>query len=125
MITSIHLAYIFDILQYGLLSLILAITISKIFHTFLYKKTKKQIHEMNIYFLILDIFIELILLIFVSFYINSFLSEVPSLSSTIIKNVTSNKTLEFAIHIGFLYFLLELFPLLKYKIELLKEKLYL
>jgi len=111
-----------EIVQYSLLCFVTAIAFSLFINKYIFSKTREDIKKMTFYELIVNIVIELIVLIIVFYYVKSVVLSIPSIPSLYFTGFVENTTVEYTVHVAFLYLFLETFPTLKFKIELLREK---
>ena len=111
-----------DIVQYSIICYIFAIVVARFINKYIFKRSKTNIHDMSFIRLNINMLGELIFLTIVFYYITILIELIPSISSILIPGFVSSDTIEYTIHIAFLYLFLEIFPTLRYKIELLGEK---
>ena len=111
-----------EIIQYSVVCYVFAIAVARIINKYIFSRNKQDIKKMSFIELNLNILIILVFLVIVFYYIQKVIILVPSISSSLIPGFVSSNTLEYTIHIAFLYLFLEIFPSLRYRIDLLRDK---
>jgi len=111
-----------EIIQYSVVCYVFAISVAAFINKYIFSRTKKDINKMTFIELNFDILMVLVFLIIVFYYIQKIIVLVPSISSLLIPGFISRKTLDYTIHIAFLYLFLEIFSTLRFRIDLLRTK---
>ena len=119
---SQRLGNLLEIIQYSVVCYVFAIAVARIINKYIFSRNKQDIKKMSFIELNLNILIILVFLVIVFYYIQKVIILIPSISSSLIPGFKSSNTLEYTIHIAFLYLFLEIFPSLRYRIDLLRDK---
>jgi hypothetical protein len=112
-----------ELLQYTIIFYFIAILISKFLNKYLFTTKEKEIKKYSFMKLSSSIILQLFILIITFFYIRKIVKAIPSIAGLISKDFIPLTTLEYSMHIAFVFFFLEIIKNLKLKISLIEEKL--
>ena len=120
---KIRILKILEMFQHTILFYVIALYISKFLNENIFTNSKKDIKKMSFVRLSISIVLQLFILILCFFYIRKFILIFPSVSTLIDSKFKSHTTLEYSTHIAFIFFFLEIIKNLKFKIEMIHEKM--
>jgi len=120
---KIRIGKILEIFEYSLISYILVIITVTILNKFIFTETKEEIEEFSTKKLIIRLFFELFFLIIVLFYLRKIILLFPSLPALYISGFQEQTVMDYVIHTALIFFFLEIITNLKFKMEVLHDRL--
>jgi len=120
---KIRIGKILEIFEYSLISYIVVIISTTILNKYFFIKTKKEIEKYTTIKIIIVIFIELFFLIIIIFYLRKIILLFPSLPALYISGFEEHTVMDYVIHTALIFFFLEIITNLKFKMEILHDRL--
>ena len=120
---KVRIGKILEIFEYSLISYIFVIITVTLLNKFVFTETKKEIEELSTTNLIIRIFFELFFLIIVLFYLRKIILLFPSLPALYISNFQEQTVMDYVIHTALIFFFLEIITHIKFKMEVLHDRL--
>ena len=112
-----------ELFQYTVIFYFIAIVISKFLNKYLFTTKEEEIKKYSFLRLSFSIIIQLFVLIVTFFYIRKIVKAIPSVASLISEDFIPLTTLEYSMHIAFVFIFLDIVKNLKFKVSLIEEKL--
>ena len=120
---KIRIGKILEIFQYSLISYVFVIITVTLLNKFVFTKTKEEIVELSTRQLIIQLFFELFFLIIVLFYLRKIIMLFPSLPALYISGFQEQTVMDYVIHTALVFFFLEIITNIKFKMEVLHNRL--
>ena len=120
---KIRIGKILEIFQYSLISYVFVIITVTLLNKFIFTETKKEIEEQSTKQLIIRLFFELFFLIIVLFYLRKIIMLFPSLPALYISGFQEQTVMDYVLHTALVFFFLEIITNIKFKMEVLHDRL--
>ena len=120
---KIRIGKILEIFQYSLISYVFVIITVTLLNKFVFTETKKEIEEKSTKLLIIRFFFEIFFLIIVLFYLRKIIMLFPSLPALYISGFQEQTIMDYVIHTALIFFFLEIITNIKFKMEVLHNRL--
>ena len=111
-----------EMFQYTFIFYFLAEFVAKFLNKHIFTSKKEEFEKMGFLELSFSIIVQLFIIIVAFFYIRKAIYLFPSIPNIFDKSFKPYTTIEYAIHISFVFIFLEVIDDLKLKLELLKKK---
>ena len=122
-IDKVRLGKILEMFQYSIIAYILVVIFTTILNKTIFSKPKEEIESYNTLNLLINTFFELFLIIIIMYYIQKIILLFPSLPAIFIPGFKEHTTLSYVIHTALIYFFLEIITNLKYRMEIIHDRL--
>ena len=122
-IDKVRVGKILEIFQYSSIAYILVIIFTTILNRTIFSKPREEIAAYSTLTLLLNTFFEIFLIILIMFYIQKIILLFPSLPAIFIPGFKEHTTLSYVIHTALIYFFLEIITNLKYRMEIIHDRL--
>ena len=120
---KVRIGKIAEIFQYSLISYIIVIITTTILNKYIFYQSKEHIELLDTKKLIIRTFFELFLIIIVIFYIRKTILLFPSLPALYISGFKEQSVMDYVIHTALIFFFLEIITNIKFRMEVLHERL--
>jgi len=120
---KIRLLKFIELFQYTFIFYFIAIVISKFLNKYLFTTKEEEIKKYSFLRLSFSIILQLFILIVTFFYIRKIVKAIPSVASLLSEDFIPLTTLEYSMHIAFVFIFLDIVKNLKLKVSLIEEKL--
>ena len=120
---KIRIGKILEIFQYSLISYVFVIITVTLLNKFIFTESKEEIEEQSTKQLIIRLFFELFFLIIVLFYLRKIIMLFPSLPALYISGFQEQTVLDYVLHTALVFFFLEIITNIKFKMEVLHDRL--
>lgn len=111
-----------EMFQYTFIFYFLAEFVAKFLNKRIFMSKKEELEKMSFLRLSFSIILQLFIIVVSFFYIRKAIYLFPSLPAMFDKSFQPFTTIEYAVHISFIFIFLEVIDDLKFKLELLKKK---
>lgn len=120
---KVRVGKIFEMFQYSAIAYILVVIFTTILNKTIFSKPREEIAAYSTLALLLNTFFEIFLIILIMFYIQKIILLFPSLPAIFIPGFKEHTTLSYVIHTALIYFFLEIITNLKYRMEIIHDRL--
>ena len=122
-IDKVRVGKLLEMFQYSAIAYILVVIFTTILNKTIFSKPREEIAAYSTLALLLNTFFEIFLIILIMFYIQKIILLFPSLPAIFIPGFKEHTTLSYVIHTALIYFFLEIITNLKYRMELIHDRL--
>lgn len=112
-----------ELFQYTVIFYFIAIVVSKFLNKYLFTTKEEEIKKYGFMKLSFSIILQLFILIVTFFYIRKIVKAIPSISTFFSDEFVPLTTIEYSMHIAFVFLFLDIVKNLKFKVSLIEEKL--
>lgn len=120
---KVRIAKILEMFQYSIIAYILVVIFTTILNKTIFSKSRDEIKSYSTLQLLANTFFELFLIIIIMYYIQKIILLFPSLPAIFIPGFKEHTTLSYVIHTALIYFFLEIITNLKYRMEIIHDRL--
>lgn len=120
---KVRVAKILEMFQYSIIAYILVVIFTTILNKTIFSKPRDEIKSYSTFQLLTNTFFELFLIIIIMYYIQKIILLFPSLPAIFIPGFKEHTTLSYVIHTALIYFFLEIITNLKYRMEIIHDRL--
>jgi hypothetical protein len=122
-IDKVRVGKLLEMFQYSAIAYILVVIFTTILNKTIFSKPREEIAAYSTLALLLNTFFEIFLIILIMFYIQKIILLFPSLPAIFIPGFKEHTTLSYVIHTALIYFFLEIITNLKYRMEIIHDRL--
>lgn len=122
-IDKVRVGKLLEMFQYSAIAYILVVIFTTILNKTIFNKSREEIAAYSTFALLLNTFFEIFLIIIIMFYIQKIILLFPSLPAIFIPGFKEHTTLSYVIHTALIYFFLEIITNLKYRMEIIHDRL--
>ena len=120
---KVRIGKIAEIFQYSLISYIIVIITTTILNKYIFYQSKEYIELLDTKKLIIRTFCEVFVIIIVIFYIRKTILLFPSLPALYISGFKEQSVMDYVIHTALIFFFLEIITNIKFRMEVLHDRL--
>lgn len=120
---KIRIGKLMEMFEYSIIAYILVVIFTTILNKTIFSKPKEEIESYSTIQLLTNTFFEIFLIIVIMFYIQKIILLFPSLPAIFIPGFKEHTTLSYIIHTALIYFFLEIITNLKFRMEIIHDRL--